>query len=156
MRFHLGFCLVLGALAAAGATWTAWNTGAAAQSDSIQMRQGIMASFGKAVKEPGSMLRHEAPFDLAVVRASFKTIAEGAPKLKALFPEEAKTAQFTDALPTIWQTKDDFLRIIDQLTAAAEAAGPAVKDDATFRTEWGKVSANCRACHKVYRALPKN
>ena len=129
---------------------------AQAQSDAIAQRQAILGSFGKAVKEPGAMLRHEAAFDLAIVQASLKTIAEGAPKLKALFPDDSKSGAYTEALPVIWDKKDDFLKIVDQLAASAAAASAAIKDEATFRSEWGKVSSNCRACHKVYRVLPKS
>ena len=102
------------------------------------------------------MLRQEAPFDLAIVRTSLKTIAEGAPKLKTLFPDDSKSGAYTEALPMVWQKKDAFLAILDKLAATAAAAGTTVKDEATFRSEWGKVSANCRECHKVYRTLPKN
>jgi cytochrome c556 len=134
---------------------TAWLTTAAAQSDAIRLRQEILAGFGRAVKEPGTMLRQEAPFDLTVVQTSLKTLADGAPKLKSLFPDDSKSGAYTEALPTIWEGKDDFLRIIEQLSASAIAAKAAIKDEATFRSEWGKVSSNCRACHKVYRVLPK-
>jgi cytochrome c556 len=129
---------------------------AQAQSDAIAQRQAILGSFGKAVKEPGAMLRHEAGFDLAIVQASLKTIMEGAPKLKALFPDDSKSGAYTEALPVIWDKKDDFLKIVGQLAASATAASAAIKDEATFRSEWGKVSSNCRACHKVYRVLPKS
>ena len=102
------------------------------------------------------MLRQEAPFDLAVVRTSLKTIMEGTPKLKSLFPDDSKTGGNTEALPAIWEKKDAFWSILDQLEASAIAAQAAIKDEATFRAEWGKVSSNCRACHKVYRLLPKS
>lgn len=127
-----------------------------AQSPAISQRQEILGSFGKAVKEPGAMLRQEAPFDMAVVQSSLKTIAEGSPKLKALFPDDSKAGAYTEALPIIWEKKAEFLQLIDALAVAAKSASANIKDEATFRTEWGKVSTNCRACHKVYRTLPKS
>jgi cytochrome c556 len=151
--------VLLGVLSSLGATWlsiAACLPEAQAQNDAIAARQAILGSFGKAVKEPGTMLRQEAPFDLAIVQASLKTIAEGAPKLKALFPDDSKSGAYTEALPVIWNKKDDFLKVVDQLAASATAASAAIKDEATFRSEWGKVSSNCRACHKVYRVLPKS
>lgn len=151
--FNLG---ALGALGAAGLTLAILPHRVQAQSEAIAARQAILGSFGNAVKEPGSMLRHEATFDLAIVQASLKTIAEGAPKLKTLFPDDSKSGAYTEALPVIWDKKDEFLKIVDQLAASATAARAAVKDEASFRNEWGKVSSNCRACHKVYRVLPKS
>ena len=156
MRTRLYFLGILGSLGLAWLTNTAQPHDAQAQSEAIAARQAILGSFGKAVKEPGAMLRHEASFDLAVVQASLKTIAEGAPKLKALFPDDSKSGAYTEALPVIWEKKDDFLKVVDQLAASAAAAQAAVKDEVTFRSEWGKVSSNCRACHKVYRVLPKS
>jgi cytochrome c556 len=147
---------MFGALLAGDRVVAPWSSPAVAQGDAIRMRQDILGSFGTAVKEPGAMLRQEAPFDLAVVRASLKTIAEGAPKLKTMFPDDSKSGAYTEALPVIWDKKTDFLQIVDQLAASAAAAGSAIKDEATFRAEWGKVSSNCRACHKVYRTLPKS
>ena len=164
MRSRLILPVVLGLAAVAGHSPPPWTSGAQAQAQggaqgdaiSIRMRQEILGTFGDAVKEPGTMLRQEAPFDLAVVRASLKTIADGAPKLKTLFPDDSKSGHYTEALPTIWERKEAFLAIVDQLAASATAAGAAIKDEATFRIEWGKVSSNCRACHKVYRVLPKS
>jgi cytochrome c556 len=156
MRYKLIILGGLGLLALALLAVSPFAGSAAAQSAAIAMRQEILGSFGSAVKEPGAMLRQEAPFDLAVVQASLKKIAEGAPKLKTLFPDDSKTGAYTEALPAIWEKKDDFLKTVDQLAASATAAGAAIKDEATFRSEWGKVSSNCRACHKVYRVLPKS
>jgi len=133
----------------------AWKDASAGAAD-IRQRQDIFGSFGEAVKEPGAMLRHEAPFELAQVRASLRKIAEGAPKLKSLFPDDSRTGGNTEALPTVWDKKADFMKLLDRLAASAAAAEVAIKDEATFRTEWGKVSMECRACHKVYRVLPKN
>lgn len=127
-----------------------------AQSNTIKLRQDLLGSFGEAVKQPGAMLRHEAPFDIEIVRASLKTIVDGAPKLKTLFPDDSKAGGNTEALPAIWERKDAFLAIFDKLSDSAGKASAAIKDEATFRSEWGKVSANCRECHKAYRVLPKH
>ena len=144
------------ALAVASAPMSRFAPEAHADAGTIKKRQDILGSFGEAVKEPGAMLRQEAPFDLAVVKASLKTIKEGAPKLKELFPDDSKTGGYTEALPVIWEQKDAFWGVLDQLIATATAAEAQIKDESTFRAEWGKVSANCRACHKVYRVLPKS
>ena len=93
----IGLVCALAAVATDGLT----SRDAQAQADAIMLRQGILGSFGKAVKEPGAMLRQEAPFNLEVVRASLKTIADGPPKLKTLFPDDSKTGAYTEALPTI-------------------------------------------------------
>jgi cytochrome c556 len=42
--------------------------------DAIKTRQDAMKSMGNAAKEPGAVMKGNAPFDLAKVQASLKTI----------------------------------------------------------------------------------
>jgi cytochrome c556 len=126
-----------------------------AQSAAIGQRKEVLKTFGAAFKEPGQMAKGEAPFDLAKVQASIKTIVEGAPKLPALFPDDSKTGGETKALPAIWENKAEFNAIFTKLEADAKAAAVAIKDEATFKTEWPKIGANCGTCHKKFREAPK-
>lgn len=136
------------------ATFAAIAVGATvvyAQSAAIGQRQQIMKSIGGAMKDPGGMMKGETPFDLAKVQASLKTISEGAPKMKALFPDDSKTGGDTAALPAVWEKKADFLGRYDKMAADATAASAAIKDEASFKAEWPKIGANCGGCHKEYR-----
>jgi cytochrome c556 len=126
-----------------------------AQSAAIGQRKEILKSFGAAMKEPGGMMKGETPFDLAKVQASLKTITEGAPKLPALFPDDSKTGGETQALPVIWEKKAEFEGIYKKLGDDAKAASVAIKDEASFKTEWPKIGANCGTCHKTFRQPPK-
>jgi cytochrome c556 len=126
-------------------------TAAAAQGNPIEARKAILKTFGAAVREPGLMLRGEAAFDLAKVQATLKVFAEGAPKLPALFPANSQTGD-TKALPAIWTEQDKFNAIFTKLAADSTAAGAAIKDEASFKTEMPKVLGNCGACHNAYRA----
>jgi cytochrome c556 len=122
-----------------------------AQSAAIGQRKDIFKSFGGAMKEPGGMMKGEVPFDLAKVQASLKTLSEGAPKLKGLFPDDSKTGGDTGALPVIWDKKADFEGRFDKMAADATAAAAAIKDEASFKAEWPKIGANCGGCHKEYK-----
>jgi cytochrome c556 len=93
-------------------------------------------------------------FDLAKVQGSLKTLESTAGKLKGLFPDDSKGGD-TKALPVAFTNKADLLAKFDKLAADAKAAQAAIKDEATFKTEWPKVTANCGGCHKVYRVPPK-
>ena len=117
----------------------------------IGQRQAILKTFGGAMKEPGGMLKGAVPFDLAKVQASLKVLADGAPKLKDLFPDDSKTGAETAALPAIWEKKADFTGRYDKLAADATAAMTAIKDEASFKSEWPKIGANCGGCHKEYK-----
>jgi cytochrome c556 len=130
-------------------------TAAYAQSAAIGQRKEILKSWGAAMKDPGAMAKGEAAFDLAKVQASLKTIADGAPKLADLFPDDSKTGGDTKALPAIWEKKDEFAGLWKKIAADATAAAAAIKDEASFKTEWPKIGANCGTCHKTFREQPK-
>jgi cytochrome c556 len=124
---------------------------AAAQGDLVTQRQTILKTFGAAVREPGAMLRGEAPFDIAKVKASLATLKTGAPQLGALFPDASLTATGSKAMPIIGTERDKFVAIFTKMTADVTAAETSITDEATFKAEFGKVLGNCGACHRVYR-----
>src|SRR5581483_3669255 len=96
----------------------------------IDQRKQAMKAMGGAAKEPGAM-------------------AKG----KALFPDDSKTGD-TAALPVAFEKKADVMDRFDKMAAAAKAAAGAIKDEASFKTEWPKVLSNCGGCHKEYRKPP--
>ena len=116
----------------------------------IAERKALMKDQSAAGKEPSAMLKGEMPFDLAKVQASLKKLQETSAKAKTLFPDDSKIGD-TKALPVIWEKKAAFLANFDKLNADAKAAAAAIKDEASFKTEWGKVAGNCGGCHKEYR-----
>jgi cytochrome c556 len=116
----------------------------------ITDRKNLMKEQSAAGKDPGAMFKGEMPFDLAKVQASLKKLQETSAKAKSLFPDDSKTGD-TRALPVIWEKKAQFLAGFDKLNADAKAAAAAIKDEASFKTEWGKVAGNCGSCHKDWR-----
>lgn len=116
----------------------------------IDQRKQAMKALGGAMKDPTTMVKGEAPFDLAKVQASLKSIQEAATKAKSLFPDDSKVGE-TDTLPVAFTDKADLMAKFDKLAADAGAVATAVKDEASLKSEWAKVGANCGGCHKVYR-----
>jgi cytochrome c556 len=133
------------AAVAVGAT-AVWAQNAAG----IAARKETMKGFGKAWKGPADMAKGDATFDLSAVQASLKSIEETASKAKGVFGDDTKTGE-TDALPAAFENKPDLLARFDKLAADAKAASGAIKDEASFKSEWTKVPANCGGCHKAYR-----
>jgi cytochrome c556 len=121
----------------------------------IKQRQDLMKANANALKAPTAMMKGEAPFDLAKVQASLKTLQEDAMKLKGLWPEDSKTGGDTRALPAIWTNIKDYLDWFDGIAGDAKAAAEAIKDEASFKSEWPKVVDYCGSCHKDYRAPAK-
>jgi cytochrome c556 len=123
--------------------------------NAIKERQQIMKSNAEATKAPTAMMKGEAPFDLAKVKASLKTFQDNAPKLKTLWPEDSKTGGDTKALPAIWTNMKDYLAWFDGFAKDSKAAEASIKDEASFKTEWPKVVGYCGGCHKDYRVAKK-
>jgi len=137
----------LAALAVGATVVLAQNTAA------IGQRKDAMKALGAAAKDPGAIAKGDAAFDLAKVQASLKSLEATAAKGKTVFPDDSKDGD-TAALPVAFTNKADLFAKFDKLAADAKAAQAAVKDEASFKTEWPKVIANCGGCHKVYRKPP--
>jgi cytochrome c556 len=119
----------------------------------IGARKDAMKALGGAAKDPGAMAKGDAPFDLAKVLVSLKTMETTAAKAKTVFPDDSKDGD-TAALPVAFTDKADLLAKFDKFGADAKAAQAAIKDEATFKSEWPKVVSSCGGCHKVYRKPP--
>jgi cytochrome c556 len=122
----------------------------AQNADAIVLRKNTMKQFGGAMKAPGAMIKGEAPFDLATVQASLKTLEDTAVKSKTVFPDDTKTGE-TDTLPVAFEKKADLFARFDKLGADAKGAHGTITDEASFKAEWPKVASNCGGCHKEYR-----
>ena len=121
----------------------------------IKERQDLMKANGEATKAPTAIMKGEAPFDLAKVQASLKTLQDNAAKLKGLWPEDSKTGGNTRALPAIWNNPKDFLDWFDGFANDSKAAAAAINDEASFKANWKNVVDYCGGCHKDFRAPAK-
>ena len=126
-------------------------TAAIAQANVIEQRQALMKQFGDATRSFGGMLRGQVPFDLGQAQAALRTYSANAKQLPALFPENSKTGNKTQALPAIWESKQDFNAIFAKLDQDAQTALAAIKDEASFKAEAPKVVQNCGGCHNRFR-----
>lgn len=124
---------------------------AVAQSGAIDQRKAAMKAMGGGAGQMGKMLKGEEAFDLAKVKTSLDAIAKNAKASVALYPADSKTGD-TKAQPAIWDNKAKFDGLFAKLEADATAAMAAIKDEASFKAEAGKVLGNCGACHTDFRA----
>lgn len=126
-------------------------SGVFAAGDPIAERKEILKGFGDATKPNAAVLKGEAPFDLAKVQTALKTYSAGSKKLVTLFPDNSKTGGKTEALPSIWENKAKFDGLYAKLDKDATDALAAIKDEASFKANYGKVLGNCKACHDEFR-----
>jgi cytochrome c556 len=122
-----------------------------AQSDVIKERQQIMKGVGAATRDPGAMLKGEAPFNLAAVQKSLAVYVDSAKRMPALFPANSQTGGDTTAAPKIWQDMAGFNSAFQRFGADASAALAAIKDEASFKAGFPAVLKNCGTCHEDYR-----
>lgn len=125
---------------------------AQAQSAVIAERKALMKEIGAAIGPMGKMAKGEEAFDLAKVQAGLKVFADNAAKSTKLYPPDSKEGGDTKALPAIWTENDKFQAIFTKFEADSRAALTSIKDEASFKAEFGKVAGNCGACHNSYRA----
>ncbi len=118
----------------------------------IKSRQAIYKSMAAATKTPADMLKGAAPYDQKTVQAALDIYVDAAKKLPTLFPDDSKTGEKTQALPAIWEHKDDFNARFAKFGQDAAAAKALITDEASLKAQFPKVLANCGGCHKVYRA----
>lgn len=137
--------LLLAATIAVGAT------AVVAQSDPIKARKDAMKAAGEATKPIGAMLKGEMPFDNAKAQEALKAYVATAKDYDKHFPAGSTTGGDTTAAPKIWEDMAGFKAGLAKWSAEATAAQAAVKDEASFKAEFGKVLGNCKACHDNYR-----
>jgi cytochrome c556 len=116
----------------------------------VEERQATMKQIAQGVKEASPYLTGKQVWDSAKVSALMTAIATNAKKAHALFPKGSDTGAKTDALPKIWENKADFDKKLDEMAAAATAAGKSSSAD-EFKTRFRALGANCKACHDTYR-----
>ena len=126
-----------------------------AADDPIATRKALMKANGDATKVVVPMLKGEAPFKLEAVQAALTAYADSAGKMGRLFPKGSETGGKTEALPAIWTNKADFDAKMAKFGEDSKAALASIKDEASFKANFGGVLKNCGGCHETYRAKPK-
>ena len=104
-----------------------------ADTDPIAERRALMKNDGMAAKKMFDMSKGTAPFDLATVQDSLKTLAIAAEKEPTLFPDSSKTGGGTAALPAIWRNKADFDARFAKFAKDVAAAQAGIVDEASFK-----------------------
>lgn len=134
------FAVALAAIAAGTVIAVAQNA------DAIKQRREAMRAIARAGAEPFKMTRGEAPFNLVAVQGVLKAIEDNAPKFKAAFPDNSRTGA-TDATAKVWESRAEFNAIIDKWVSDAKAAAGLIKDEASFKAEYPKLTQTCGTCH---------
>ena len=126
----------------------------AAADDQIKARQAEMKGNGKAIGALVAIMKGEAPYDAAVVKASLDAMAAGDAAAGAANAWDASSVDGatveTWAKPEIWAEGSDigakYQAWVDARTALA-----ATTDEAGFKAAFPALGASCGGCHESFR-----
>lgn len=130
----------------------------AAQSadDAVKARQGFFTMISTEMGTLSDMARGNTEYDeAAAVAAAQNLMALTGYDLPKLFVEgsSADDIDGTDALPAIWDDKDDFAQKYAALASATEGMDQAVAGgQENLGPALQAVGGTCRDCHQSYRA----
>jgi cytochrome c556 len=126
----------------------------AAADDQIKARQAEMKANGKAMGAMVAIMKGEAPYDAAVVKASIDAMAAGdaaAGEAKAWDASSMEGATVeTWAKPEIWAEGSDVGAKYQAWVDARNAVG-ATTDEAGFKAAFPALGAACQGCHEKFR-----
>ncbi|GGK44850.1 c-type cytochrome [Salinarimonas ramus] len=145
---HLAAAIALASFAAAPLLL---GPAAIAQGDPIAERQEIMKGVGDATRTGVQMVRGERDFDLEAARNTFAVYLDASQRMPELFPEGTETGGDTEALPAIWEEKEDFVALFEEFGERAQAGLDDTTDATTFQAALGTATQSCRTCHEQFR-----
>jgi cytochrome c556 len=140
----------------AAAALVAGGMAAYAQSaeDAVEYRESVFQVLKWNIGPLAAMAKGEMDFDAETAEMRAGRIATMAGMIVEGFPEGSDTAD-SDALPAIWENKDDFASKADDLQTAASdlaAAAPDMGGRGDLGPMVGAIGQACKACHDDYRA----
>lgn len=122
--------------------------------EQIEARQAGLKKIGKAFKTISDNLKLDTP-DIAAIQEAAASIPTATEGMADWFPEGTgpDSGVETDALPAIWESKEDFLakesafqEAVTKLVAATETG-----DVAAIGAAFKETGGTCKACHDKYR-----
>ena len=79
-------------------------------------------------------------------------MSENYKNLIKYFPENSKEGFKTEALPSIWENKDEFNALMTKSSNDMIQLTKIIETSDDVRSTLGKFRANCKACHSKFRA----
>jgi cytochrome c556 len=126
----------------------------AAADDVIKARQNWMKERAKAMGPMVDIMKGEAPYDAAVVKASLDAVNatwEAVKDIDLFAPDTAKGETVeTFAKPEIWSDPEGWKAAGDAMGKAFSDLA-ATTDEASFKAAFPAVGQACQSCHEKFR-----
>lgn len=120
----------------------------------IEARQKALKDVGGAFKAISDQFKADSPDieKIQLAAASVPTLTEG---MAEWFPDGSgpEAGIETDALPAIWESKDDFLSKVSDFQKASTNLNTVAQsgDMAAIGAAFKETGGTCKACHDKYR-----
>ena len=119
----------------------------------IIKRQEAMQVVRNTMKILGPMAKGGSEYDSFLAETSLENMLEAMRPYKSYFPLGSETGSKTQAASAIWETSDNFEKLVDNFVSDIELALSSDLENAElFSENFEIISKNCRSCHMNYRS----
>ena len=118
--------------------------------DIIKGRKAIFSNNAKLAKRVNILLRN---FEFEEAEPFILEMSKNYENLLNYFPENSKEGYGTEALPIIWEEKDEFNALMKKSSDQMIKLASIIEDQDDFRAALKQYMwSSCKACHSRYRA----
>jgi cytochrome c556 len=116
----------------------------------IKERQSIFSKNYKTAKRVNSLASNRSLDEAKILMIE---MSENYKRLIDLFPENSKTGFETEALPSIWENKDEFNLLMTKASSNMIELTSAIDGTEDMKATLGKYMwSSCKSCHSKFRA----
>ena len=116
----------------------------------IKERQSIFSKNYKTAKRVNSLASNGSLDEAKILMIE---MSDNYKRLLDLFPENSKTGFKTEALPSIWENKDEFNLLMTKASINMIELTSAVDGTEDMKATLGKYMwSSCKSCHSKFRA----
>ena len=116
----------------------------------IKERQSIFSKNYKTAKRVNSLASNRSLDEAKILMIE---MSENYKRLIDLFPENSKTGFETEALPSIWENKDEFNLLMTKASSNMIELTSAIDGAEDVKATLGKYMwSSCKSCHSKFRA----
>jgi cytochrome c556 len=147
--------LLAGALAAALAVGGGIAAHAQSADDAVDYRHGVFQAMKWNIGPLAAMAKGERDFDAGMAEERAGRIAVLSTWIVEGFPEGSDMVADSDALPEIWENREDFAdkaKALNDAAAQLAEAAPSMGGRGDLAPMVGEIGQACKACHDDYRA----
>ena len=115
----------------------------------IKERQSIFSKNYKTAKRVNSLASNGSLDEAKILMIE---MSENYKRLIDLFPENSKTGFETEALPSIWENKDEFNLLMTKASSNMIELTSAIDGTEDMKATLGKYMwSSCKSCHSKFR-----